>query len=54
MLINWAQNVLDYQAKGDFSLIDPAHCIDKLVLSQLQTAGYGLIVSDLTELLNNV
>jgi len=23
VLINWAQNVLDYQAKGDFSLIRP-------------------------------
>lgn len=53
-LINWAQNVLDYQAKGDFSLINPAHCIDKLVLSQLQIAGYGLIADDLTQLLDNV
>lgn len=50
-LINWAQNMLDYQNKGDFSLINPAHCIDKLVLSQLQIAGLGLIASDLTELL---
>lgn len=52
-LINWAQNVLYYQAKGDFSLINPAHCIDKLVLSQLQTAGYALIANDLTKLLDN-
>ena len=41
--------MLDYQAKGDFGLINPTHCIDKLVLSQLQIAGYGLIASDLTE-----
>ncbi|MEK8016881.1 MAG: hypothetical protein VSS75_008430 [Candidatus Parabeggiatoa sp.] len=54
VLISWAQNVLDYQAKGDFSLINPAHGIDKQVLSQLQTAGYGLIASNLTELLDNI
>ncbi len=53
-LINWAQNTLDYQARGDFSLIEPAHCIDQLVLSQLQIAGYSLIASDLTELLDKV
>ncbi len=53
-LINWAQNMLDYQAKGDFSLINSTHCIDQLVLSQLQIAGYSLIASDLTELLGNV
>jgi len=52
--INWAQNTLDYQAKGDFSLINPAHCIDQSVLSQLKTAGYELIASDLTGLLDNV
>jgi hypothetical protein len=45
---------LDYQAKGDFSLIEPAHCIDQLVLSQLQIAGYSLIAGDLTELLDKV
>ncbi len=53
-LINWAKNMLDYQAKGDFSLIEPAHCIDQLVLSQLQIAGYSLIASELTELLDQV
>jgi hypothetical protein len=53
-LINGAQNMLNYQAKGDFSLIESAHCIDQLVLSQLQIAGYSLIASDLTELLDKV
>ena len=53
-LINWAQNMLDYQAKGDFSLIEPAYCIDQLVLSQLQIAGYSLIAGELTELLDKV
>jgi hypothetical protein len=53
-LISWAQNMLDYQAKGDFSLINSTHCIDQLVLSQLQIAGYSLIASDLTELLGSV
>jgi hypothetical protein len=53
-LIKWAQNTLDYQAKGDFSLIESAHCIDQLVLSQLQIAGYSLIAGELTELLDKV
>lgn len=53
-LINWAQNMLDYQVKGDFSLIEPAHCIDQSVLSQLKIAGYSLIANDLTELLDKV
>jgi hypothetical protein len=53
-LINWAQNMLDYQAFGDFSLINPSYCLDQLVLSQLKIAGYTLIVDDLTELLDNV
>ena len=53
-LIKWAQNRLDYQAKGDFSLIEPTHCIDQLVLSQLQIAGYSLIAGELTELLDKV
>lgn len=49
-LINWAQNILDYQAKNDFSLINPTHCIDQLVLSQLQIAGYSDIALDLKRL----
>jgi hypothetical protein len=53
-LIDWTQNLLNYQAHGDFSLINPTHCIDQLVLSQLQIAGYSLIASDLTGLLDNV
>lgn len=53
-LINWAQNVQNYQAKGDFGLINPVHCIDKLVLLQLQTAGYALIANNLTKLIDNV
>jgi len=53
-LINWAQNVQNYQAKGDFSLINPVYCIDKVVLSQLQTAGYALIADDLSKLIGNV
>ena len=47
-LINWVQNTLDYQVKGDFSLIEPAHCIDLDVLSQLKIAGYSLIANDYT------
>lgn len=53
-LIFCTQNILDYQTQGDFSLINPIHCIDQLVLSQLQIAGYSLIASDLTGLLDNV
>ncbi|MDM8561626.1 hypothetical protein [Candidatus Parabeggiatoa sp. HSG14] len=53
-LIKWAQNMFNYQAKGDFSLIDPTHCIDQLVLSQLQIVGYSLIADDLTKLLDKV
>jgi hypothetical protein len=53
-LINWTQNLLDYQTQADFSLINPSHCIDQLVLSQLQIAGYSLIASDLKGLLDNV
>jgi hypothetical protein len=53
-LINWAQNMLDYQSKGDFVLINPSHCMDKSVLSQLKIAGYDLIADELTELLDNV
>ena len=53
-LIDWTQNILDYQAQGDFSLINSTHCIDQLVLSQLKMAGYRLIASDLTELLDHV
>lgn len=50
-LINWAQNIIDYQANEDYHLISKDYCIDQLVLEQLLIAGYDYKSKSLKPLL---
>jgi hypothetical protein len=35
VLIEWAQRVVDYEQRQDFSLVNPVHCLDTEALTQL-------------------
>lgn len=43
---------MSYRNRGDFSQINPAQCIDQLVLAELKTAGHHSVATALEPLVN--